>query len=116
MVASFLPQNRLWRAFWIAFIFVALAVFWTRTIIAETLQGIPIDRFWRPPTNSTSNASSIEASPEVGLVIASTLKDDTTWLKNAFPDWRKFIYVVNDPTVKSTVDVNKGREANVYLR
>lgn len=95
---------------------MALAVFWTRTIIAETLQSIPIDRFWRPPTTTSLDASSTEASPEVGLVIASTLKDDTTWLKNAFPDWRKFIYVVNDPSAKYTVDVNKGREANVYLR
>lgn len=113
MPASFLgSQNRYIKIIGALLVFLVLGVFWTRHVILDTIQSIPIDRFWaRPNSNSTSGA----AAPDVGLVVASTLKDNTTWLDHAFLEWEKFIYVVNDRNAKYTVPVNKGREANVYL-
>lgn len=42
-------------------------------------------------------------------------KENVTWLDDFLLDWKKNIYVVDDPTAPLTVDVNKGREAMVFL-
>lgn len=52
---------------------------------------------------------------EVELVVASMRKENVTWLHEYLPDWKKSIYVVDDPTAEFTVPLNKGREAMVFL-
>lgn len=49
------------------------------------------------------------------MVVASMKKDDTSWLRQNFPDWSKSIYVVDDKHAPLTVAYNKGRESMVYL-
>ena len=50
------------------------------------------------------------------LVVASLKGDDTSWLHTYLSDWKANVYVVNDQTAALTVELNKGREAMVYLR
>lgn len=52
---------------------------------------------------------------EVELVVASMRKENVTWLHEYLPNWKKNIYVVDDPTAEFTVPLNKGREAMVFL-
>jgi hypothetical protein len=52
---------------------------------------------------------------DVGLVVASMKHENSSWLSIYFPDWKKDIYVVDDPTAPLTVPKNKGRESMVYL-
>jgi hypothetical protein len=52
---------------------------------------------------------------DVELVVASMKKENVTWLDNYLLDWKKNIYVVDDPNAPLTVAVNKGREAMVFL-
>lgn len=52
---------------------------------------------------------------EKELVVASMRGDNTSWLDQWFGDWKKNIYVVNDPTAPLTVQRNKGREAMPFL-
>lgn len=67
------------------------------------------------------NEAPAEASVEVPgkdsieLVVASMKKENVTWLDNYLMDWKKVIYVVDDPKALHTVPVNKGREAMVFL-
>ncbi|KAI1077759.1 hypothetical protein F5B20DRAFT_572000 [Whalleya microplaca] len=49
------------------------------------------------------------------MVVASTKKEDTSWLHKYVPHWRKNIYVVDKPHAPLTVPQNKGNEAMVYL-
>lgn len=58
------------------------------------------------PTSSSSKKE---------LVVASMLGDDTSWLHENLLDWRKNVYVVDDPKADLTVVKNKGRESMVYL-
>lgn len=51
----------------------------------------------------------------VELVVARMTKENVTWLDNYLTDWKKVIYVVDDPKAEHTVPVNKGREAMVFL-
>lgn len=54
-------------------------------------------------------------SGDVELVVASINQENTSWYGEYVSDWRKSIYVVDDPTAPLTVPRNKGREAMVYL-
>ena len=54
-------------------------------------------------------------SNDVELVVASMKHEDTSWLGEWFPHWKRSIYTVDDPTTSLTVPKNKGREAMVYL-
>lgn len=78
----------------------------------------------RPPIDQTPQQSSRppSAAPrpptgddDIDLVVASTKKDNVTWLNDYLLDWHKSIYVVDDPSSPLTVAINKGREANVFL-
>ncbi len=51
----------------------------------------------------------------VTLVVASQLKDDTLWLRDAIPEWTKNTYVTDDPGAALPVPANRGREGMVYL-
>lgn len=55
------------------------------------------------------------ADNNVELVVASMKKENITWLHDYLTDWKKNIYVVDDPTAELTVPLNKGREAMVFL-
>lgn len=55
------------------------------------------------------------AASRKDLVVASMLGDNTTWLYEQLPDWRKNVFVVDDKTAELTVVRNKGRESMVYL-
>ncbi|CAM1505157.1 Fc.00g107940.m01.CDS01 [Cosmosporella sp. VM-42] len=52
---------------------------------------------------------------DVEMVIASMKRENVTWLNDYLLDWKKNIYVVDDPSAELTVPVNKGREAMVFL-
>lgn len=56
-----------------------------------------------------------ELRTDVELVVASTSYEDTSWLHRFLPEWKKNIYIVDDPLVNLTLPMNKGREAMVYL-
>lgn len=69
-------------------------------------------------TNRTGNSEDANTKPEttVAMIIASQKSDNMTWLKTAFPKWKKYIYVTDSPEASLTVAANKGRENMVYLR
>jgi len=75
--------------------------------------------FQRQPTNTmydhTGRLKQKPGSSETEMVVASMKKENTTWLQSAVPEWKKNIYVVDDPRAQLTVPVNKGREAMVFL-
>lgn len=52
---------------------------------------------------------------DVEMVIASMQRENITWLHDYLTDWKKNIYVVDDPKARLTVPTNKGREAMVFL-
>ncbi|KDB20777.1 hypothetical protein H109_07250 [Trichophyton interdigitale MR816] len=60
-----------------------------------------------PPTKHDDDA--------VEMVVASMKRENVTWLHEYLPQWKKNIYVVDDPEAELTVPENKGREAMVYL-
>lgn len=66
----------------------------------------------RVPVSAPTPAS--KASKK-DLVVASMQGDNTTWLYENLPDWRKNVFVVDDETAELTVVRNKGRESMVYL-
>ncbi|KAM5472951.1 hypothetical protein MauCBS54593_002664 [Microsporum audouinii] len=51
----------------------------------------------------------------VEMVVASMKRENTTWLHDYLPGWKKNIYVVDDHNAELTVPMNKGREAMVFL-
>lgn len=65
--------------------------------------------------SSSSSSSSLQHPLSKALVVASTRKDDTSWLFSQLPDWRKSIYIVDDQNAELTVPLNKGRESMAYL-
>ena len=69
------------------------------------------------PVGSDSGKSEVvKTEPEEKeLVVASLKGDDTSWLDEHFKDWKKNVYVVDDPTASLTVKKNKGREAMPFL-
>lgn len=70
------------------------------------------------PDGSTASGSpySDGSARESKAIIAPMLKgDDVEWIYDMFPEWEKYIFVVNDPTANLTVVENKGHEAGVYL-
>ncbi|KAI0010794.1 hypothetical protein F4779DRAFT_576134 [Xylariaceae sp. FL0662B] len=71
---------------------------------------------------AVDQASALHSQPhnpqdvyDIEMVVASTKKEDTSWLYNYVPHWRKNIYVVDNPRAPLTVPLNKGNEAMVYL-
>ncbi|KAI9166537.1 hypothetical protein HJFPF1_02644 [Paramyrothecium foliicola] len=52
---------------------------------------------------------------DVEMVVASMKKENITWLNDYLLNWKKNIYVVDDPSAALTVPQNKGREAMVFL-
>lgn len=52
---------------------------------------------------------------EVELIVATTSRDNITWLDDKLKGWTKNVYVVDDPSAALTVPKNKGHEAMVYL-
>lgn len=70
-------------------------------------------------TQAKSKPKDIETAKfgdnDVEIVIASMKKENVTWLHDYLPDWKKNIYVVDDPGAELSVPTNKGREAMVFL-
>ena len=52
---------------------------------------------------------------ETEMIVASTTSENLTWLGYHLQDWKKNIYVVDDPLAPLTVPQNKGRESMVFL-
>jgi hypothetical protein len=68
------------------------------------------------PSSTNGNASSTKhETPYVEIVVASTSKEDTSWLHHNLPGWKTSVYVVDDEAASLTVPLNKGRESMVYL-
>ena len=66
-------------------------------------------------TNIPHNADEQRSARDITLVVASQKRDNVSWLYTAFPEWHKEVYVVDDPGGMRGVQLNKGREAMVYL-
>ena len=47
------------------------------------------------------------------LVVASVKGEDVSWIAEHVHDWKRNIYVVNDPAAALRVPKNKGRESMV---
>ena len=94
------------RIFLAAFFF-CIAIFWTLSRIQ-----------YHTETDADRNGewSLAKSPPDKAFVVASQRHENTSWLVDGFPDWHKYIYVVNDPYAgELTVERNKGRESMVYL-
>lgn len=74
---------------------------------------------WYLHSGSSSTSSprgATRAGPnDVEMVVASMKKENVSWLDDYLLDWKKNIYVVDDPSAPLTVPANKGREAMVFL-
>ncbi|KAI2469125.1 hypothetical protein F4781DRAFT_395325 [Annulohypoxylon bovei var. microspora] len=66
---------------------------------------------------TTSNAATTHSTRrrETEIVVASTSREDASWVYRHFPHWNPKVYIVDDPLTQLTVPKNKGREAMVYL-
>jgi hypothetical protein len=72
----------------------------------------------KPPNVRMFNRYGLTKTPgtdDVEMVVASTSRDNVTWLNDYLLDWKKNIYVVDDTDAALTVPMNKGREAMVFL-
>lgn len=89
---------------------------WTKVLVAIGLILI-IERsttYYQPRTTGLVPAKGDE--PTKALIIASTIKEDTSWAKNIFaPEWDVNIYVNDNRSAELTVLINAGHEASVYL-
>lgn len=61
------------------------------------------------------HGESLQDKTDVTIVVASQNVDNTTWLKNAFPNWRHMVYMTDDVQAELAVPANKGRESMAYL-
>lgn len=64
---------------------------------------------------SLSSSPLTQNDDSVEMVVASTTRENVTWLHDYLLQWTKNIYVVDDPKAALTVPKNKGREAMVFL-
>lgn len=66
-------------------------------------------------TTHTKHLPTTETSVRKAIVVASTGKEHTEWIRENFPDWEINIYVVDDQSANLTVFKNQGKEASVFL-
>jgi len=87
--------------------------------IATCLVLLSVLTFWKLSSNVPDEpygGIALNEGPfDKALVIASMKHENTSWFYDELPEWRKYVYVVNDPTAELTVPLNKGRESMVYL-
>ncbi|KAI4936661.1 hypothetical protein J4E86_011278 [Alternaria arbusti] len=87
--------------------------------IATCLVLLSVLTFWKlssnVPNEPYGGIALNEGQFDKALVIASMKHENTSWFYDELPEWRKYVYVVNDPTAELTVPLNKGRESMVYL-
>ncbi|CAG8247630.1 unnamed protein product [Penicillium olsonii] len=50
------------------------------------------------------------------IVLGRMSYEDSSWLEDELPEWQHAVYTVDDPTAALTVDQNKGKESNTYLK
>ncbi|KAH8677700.1 hypothetical protein BX600DRAFT_545431 [Xylariales sp. PMI_506] len=87
-----------------------LSLYWTQFVVVW----VPVDKILVQPLSFIHHETP-SAAGEVRIVVASTAAEDTTWLHRHLPEWRKSIYVVDDPDAALVVPRNKGHESMVYL-
>lgn len=75
----------------------------------------PSRSIYRQHAQSDGRGERIPGPDDTEMVVASMKKENLTWLDDYLLDWKKNIYVVDDPYAPLTVPVNKGREAMVFL-
>ncbi|OTB08003.1 hypothetical protein M426DRAFT_52592 [Hypoxylon sp. CI-4A] len=75
-----------------------------------------IQRAVNQPRELTSRLKTIPPNNrETEIVVASTSKEDPSWVFAHFMHWSPQVYVTDDPTASLTIPRNKGHEAMVYL-
>ncbi|KAL1862878.1 hypothetical protein VTK73DRAFT_6588 [Phialemonium thermophilum] len=67
------------------------------------------------PSSPQSSSTPVPSQLSVEIVVASTKRENTSWVHEYLPDWSHKVYVVDDPNHPLTVPLNKGREAMVFL-
>lgn len=67
------------------------------------------------PTAKETPGPTSKETPErtKELVVASVKGEDVSWIAEHVKDWKRNIYVANDPRAPLTVPKNKGRESMV---
>ncbi|XXG93826.1 hypothetical protein Hte_000075 [Hypoxylon texense] len=74
---------------------------------------VPVDL---PAAAAASNATGPpSARRETEIVVASTTREDPSWVYRHFPHWNPQVYVSDNRSATPAVPQNKGREAMVYL-
>lgn len=68
-----------------------------------------------PPIKAHPSSQGESRANELELVVASTAREDVSWLEKYVPRWPKNIYVADNRSSPLTVPENKGHEAMVYL-
>ena len=96
----------------IIFIFVFVFLYLIRSKPpSEYATGPPLAR----PASEPTGPKLALGDDDVEMVVASLKRENITWLDDYLLNWKKNIYVVDDPTAELTVPTNKGREAMVFL-
>lgn len=113
-------RSRIKAIFLTIFIVIALYLLFfadttTSKLPVKTETGTYADRHGAATTSKPAGELARPAPSGKAMVVASMKKDDTSWLRQNFPDWSKSIYVVDDKHAPLTVPYNKGRESMVYL-
>lgn len=113
-------RSRIKAIFLTIFIVIALYLLFfanttTSKLPVKTATGTYADRHGAATTSKPAGELARSAPSGKVMVVASMKKDDTSWLRQNFPDWSKSIYVVDDKHAPLTVAYNKGRESMVYL-
>jgi hypothetical protein len=100
-----------------AFLAVVCLLTYLRGIGSEPRSTIP-GSFSSSSSLHTSLPRPVSPAPgadDTEMVVASMKKENITWLDDYLLDWKKNIYVVDDPSAELSVPTNKGREAMVFL-
>lgn len=99
-----------------AFVVACVLLFVFRDSVFPTPTRIPAAQEVAAPVDEDGEKIIQKPGDEdVEMVIASMKRENVTWLNDYLLEWKKNIYVVDDPEAELTVRVNKGREAMVFL-
>lgn len=99
------PSHTQGKSF-ITFCFCAAVFFFSTFLLPRSSSGL--SRAW------SDDKANQRPSDDVALIVVSETTENTTWLEDAFPAWRKAIYLT-DAQSELHVPANKGRESIVYL-
>ncbi|KAJ5382014.1 uncharacterized protein N7496_004442 [Penicillium cataractarum] len=69
----------------------------------------------KPKPKSTPKPK-VSPYPDRVIVLGRMSWEDSDWLEEELPEWQHAVYVVDEPDFEYTVQMNKGKESNIYLQ